>query len=145
MRLNKKSQYALLFVLYLHRSGLVSTPVVAENLGVSQSFLEQIARSLRVAGLIGVKRGPGGGYHVIGQPTVMQVLAAIGAKGMSAPKETFEHAIRGTEGRTLNHLLGTTSIAINTVFSQPVIRFHNELIEQETRQLNTLKDDAVHS
>lgn len=79
MKLNQKTIYALLFVLYLGRTGRANTYTVAQSMGLSTNFLEQVARTLRVGGVVKSIRGPGGGYELLGDPSYGQVLAAMGS------------------------------------------------------------------
>lgn len=44
------------------RTTFTKTSDLASTIGVSRAFLEQIMRNLRMAGILSVKRGPGGGY-----------------------------------------------------------------------------------
>jgi DNA-binding IscR family transcriptional regulator len=77
MKLSKKVQYALLFVLHLDCVTRARTSSAAAALGLSVNFLEQVARKLRIAGLVKSVRGPGGGYELVGNVTIAQVLAAM--------------------------------------------------------------------
>jgi len=79
-----KVHHGLLLVTELalrYGSGRVATlQEVAETAGISQGFLEQVARSLRRAGIIAGTRGAGGGYRLALAPdklTVADILAAI--------------------------------------------------------------------
>ena len=59
---------------------LVPLEEIARKEGISQGFLEEIARLLRSAGLIEGKRGAGGGYALTRKPediTVADVVLAI--------------------------------------------------------------------
>lgn len=62
MRLNKKTQYAILLALYLSRSGRTTIDSAAEGLGASKAFLAQVAASMRRKGLLVSGKGPNGGY-----------------------------------------------------------------------------------
>ena len=65
----------------LYDDGLSATlQDVAGSAGISQGFLEQVARPLRRAGIIIGRRGSGGGYRLAVEPaklTVADVLTAI--------------------------------------------------------------------
>lgn len=147
MRLTKKGQYALMFTVYLTRSGMVRTQDVAQGLGISQHFIEQIARNLKNAGVISVKRGPGGGYEIKEgtNPTVAEVLRAVGITGLMTAKDTLNNNLRGFEGRVLNHIVGMASVELNSVFDQHIRAFGSSLTAQEVRQLNSITDSAVAS
>lgn len=63
MKLNKKLELGINAVNALKK---YETPVrtvdLAVEVGTTLHFLEQIMRNLRAAGIVTVKRGPGGGY-----------------------------------------------------------------------------------
>lgn len=74
----KKVQYAILFLAYLARNeGKGTVPKAAEHLGISVHFLEQIARKLRIGGLVTSSRGPGGGYTAANHACVGDILFAL--------------------------------------------------------------------
>lgn len=123
MKLTKKGQYALLFTLFLQRSGLARTQDAATALNVSQNFIEQIARHLRNAGIISVKRGPGGGYQIAANtlPTIGCVLDAVGIKGIASNSDLIANSeTHGVDGETLNRILCSATDALNTAFSQTI-------------------------
>ncbi len=145
MRLSKKDQYALLFVIYLQRSGLTTTQTITDNLEIPHSFAEQIARKLRIAGIISVRRGPGGGYKITHgkTPTVSEVLKAVGDTSLMSRGDTLTNSVRGTEGRILNHIVGSASSAFTSVLNQTVESFATELVMSEVEQLNSLTENSV--
>jgi len=58
----------------------VSLQEIAENMHLSQGYLEEIAASLKKAGLILGKQGPGGGYHLAKRPeeiSLDEILTAL--------------------------------------------------------------------
>lgn len=60
--------------------GYVSLKEVAERMGLSQGFLEEIATLLKKAGLIKARKGPGGGYRLskpANKITAEQILVAL--------------------------------------------------------------------
>lgn len=77
MNFNKNVQYGLMLCFYLSRSGRSNLQIVSENLHLSVHFLEQIARKLRIAGVITSIRGPGGGYELKSNSTIDDVFNAI--------------------------------------------------------------------
>jgi Rrf2 family protein len=69
--LSKKTKYALHALTYLgkHRDeGTVLIHDIAEEHGISHKFLENILLELKKAGLLGSKKGKGGGYYLIKEP-----------------------------------------------------------------------------
>lgn len=80
MKLNKKLELGILAVGALKgRTAPTSVTTLSAEIGTTVNFLEQIMRLLRVSGLVTVKRGPGGGYVLVGQTvTALQVAKAVG-------------------------------------------------------------------
>lgn len=78
MTLNKKEQYAILIGIYLARAGRGKLLDISANLKLSMSFLEQVARLMRIGNVIKSVRGPGGGYELIGSPTIGRILKSVG-------------------------------------------------------------------
>lgn len=106
MRLGKKVLYALLLVSYLHRNGQSKIQSVADSLKLSAHFLEQVARQLRIAGLIASVRGPGGGYKVNGTPTLAQVFGAMHVEGFIDNSEVVQLESSGPEGKAILSIVG---------------------------------------
>jgi Rrf2 family cysteine metabolism transcriptional repressor len=73
----------LLLMTYLATNHAANVPVsldeIAEREHTSQGFLEEIAISLKAAGLIEGKRGPKGGYVLTRDPQDMSVAEIISA------------------------------------------------------------------
>jgi Rrf2 family iron-sulfur cluster assembly transcriptional regulator len=91
VKLGMKVHYAILLVLYLQQNGQKRTLDAAKGLNLSLPFMEQIARKLRIAGVIKSARGPGGGYSVVGDPTVGQILDAIEMDPLLTDEETTQY------------------------------------------------------
>jgi Rrf2 family protein len=76
MRISTKGRYSLEALLYLallegngrSRDSFASTREIAENIGYSEGYLEQLFIPLRKAGLIQGVRGPQGGYYLGKKP-----------------------------------------------------------------------------
>lgn len=103
MKLTKKVQYGLLLTTYLTRTGFSNLKDAASNLGLSVTFLEQVARQLRLSGIISVKRGPGGGYELNRDldVTVGDVVRALGSTAFLSQHDViFNTATK--EGHSLN-------------------------------------------
>jgi len=81
--LSKKTKYGLKALTYLagqqHRKP-VPIAEIAKQENISQKFLESILLTLRKTGLLGSKKGKGGGYYLIKDPSevlmtdVMRIL-----------------------------------------------------------------------
>ena len=84
MRMSTKGQYAIVALTFMKRqfaSGRTN-PVRIEEISksedISQHYLEQLFRKLRVAGIVRSIRGPGGGYVLKeGQISYKSVLEAV--------------------------------------------------------------------
>lgn len=81
--LSKKTKYGLKALTFLaSQEGRVPVQIseIAKHENISQKFLESILLTLRKTGLLGSKKGKGGGYYLIKDPkdipmtTVMRVL-----------------------------------------------------------------------
>lgn len=128
MKLNKAYQNAILLTLYADRAGRCTLSQVSETQGVSLHFLEQIARKLRKAGVLQSFRGPGGGYEVDGNPTVLDVIVAMGYK-----REGYGKALmsRSSELRALGNILANVSAAQHYILSRKIKNLNLELAANE--------------
>ena len=69
--LSKKAQYALRAVSYLgarYNTSPIQISEIAENKNIPLKFLEIILLELNKAGILGSKKGKGGGYYMIEKP-----------------------------------------------------------------------------
>lgn len=82
MKINKKLELGIKAVSALKtKSGPTRTADLATEIGTTVNFLEQIMRNLRRAGIVTVKRGPGGGHVIAADQTnvnAYQVATAVG-------------------------------------------------------------------
>jgi len=82
MKLNKKLEVGINAVNMLkNREGPTRTSDLANTIDTTINFLEQVMRNLRQAGLVTVRRGPGGGYVLNrenGPITAWHVAKAVG-------------------------------------------------------------------
>lgn len=138
MKLTKKQQYGLLLILYISRAGRCTLADVAEELELSVNFLEQVARLLRISGMLRSIRGPGGGYELVGEPTVGEVIYALG---------TFIHSTKGfqksSEKRALTQLFSSFSSAIAPVLRRKVSSLNWELAANEVAAMASMRGPAV--
>ncbi|MFL1895782.1 RrF2 family transcriptional regulator [Aquimarina sp. 2-A2] len=78
--LSKKTKYGLKALTYIARKQC-SEPVliseIAESENISQKFLESILLTLRKNGLLGSKKGKGGGYYLIKSPSDITMASVI--------------------------------------------------------------------
>ena len=67
MRLSTKGKYALIAMAYIARKDInskVSVAEIANNLSISQTYLEQLFMKLRKANLVKASRGASGGFSL---------------------------------------------------------------------------------
>ena len=81
MKLTAKGRYAVTAMTALARAGhALSLPTIADEQGISLSFLEQVFAQLRRAGLVESVRGKAGGYRLAETAsaiTVGRIIAAV--------------------------------------------------------------------
>ncbi|WP_417885870.1 RrF2 family transcriptional regulator [Zunongwangia sp.] len=78
--LSKKTKYgikALTFIARQPERRPVQTSEIAKSENISQKFLESILLILRKSGFLGSKKGKGGGYYLIKEPTDIKMTAVI--------------------------------------------------------------------
>lgn len=83
MKLTRKLEIGLNAVQVLKdKSGPTKVSDMTQAVGTTEHFLEQVMRNLRQAGIVSVKRGPGGGYILNSRSeglTAMEVAKAVGS------------------------------------------------------------------
>ena len=139
MRINRELQYGLLFVIYLSRSGRSTIDTVSQNISVPKSFLEQIARTLRIAGLIKATRGPSGGYELIGQPTMLDVFTALNQVALLSPQEMSGYKHGALEHRAMARMVEDMCFSLAPVLNRSVKDVVRELVEAELYLMNQSK------
>ncbi|MHB1418147.1 MAG: RrF2 family transcriptional regulator [Bacillota bacterium] len=103
MKLSTRGEYGLRAMFDLsqhHGEGAISLKSIAERQGISEHYLEQLAASLRKAGLVRSVRGAQGGYFLAREPgeiTVGDIIRVL--EGPIAPmdcvnEEEKDHCIR---------------------------------------------------
>src|SRR5688500_15239609 len=78
--LSKKSQYAFNALTYLaekYNSGPVLISEIAKEKQIPLKFLENILLELKKAGMLGSKKGKGGGYFLAKDPSEINVANVI--------------------------------------------------------------------
>ena len=98
MRLTTKGRYAVtaLLDLSLYQSGkkFISISQIASRQTMPVSYLEQLFRNLRRAGIVESARGPGGGYRLSRPSTeinVSEVVASVEATDCNSGKRCLTH------------------------------------------------------
>lgn len=78
--LSKKTKYGLKALTYLAKqetNAPVQIAQISKSENISQKFLESILLSLRKRGLLGSKKGKGGGYYLIKEPSEILMTEVI--------------------------------------------------------------------
>lgn len=92
MKLTKKLEIGIQAMEVLKRkNGPTQTARLAEEVGTTVPFLEQVMKDLRKAGLVSTKKGPGGGYIFNAEKNPMSCFDVAQALG-----EDFELQILST-------------------------------------------------
>lgn len=103
----------------------VSLQNIAEEMGLSQGYLEEVAGTLKSAGLIVGKQGPNGGYRLMRSPkeiTVADILTALEgpvelvdcqSKGIACPvaHKCSSKNVWSTLQKTISQSLEATTLA----------------------------------
>lgn len=82
MRLTTKGRYAVTAMLDLalhNQQGPITLADISQRQGISLSYLEQLFSRLRKRGLVDSARGPGGGYRLSRDPSMIVVADVITA------------------------------------------------------------------
>lgn len=90
MRLTKKLQYGFMASLYLSTVDQAKISDISNYLDIGEDFMQQIIRDMRVAGLVKVKKGPGGGVSIKEGVLVGDVFKALQPIKILTPKEFVE-------------------------------------------------------
>ncbi|GHU76308.1 AsnC family transcriptional regulator [Clostridia bacterium] len=93
MKLSTRSRYGLRAMVLVGAQGgeNISIKSIAESLGLSEAYLEQLFSPLKTAGIIGAARGARGGYFLAKEPkdiSVGDILRTL--EGSLCPVECLE-------------------------------------------------------
>lgn len=127
MRINKKVQYGLMIALYVTRYGRASGEEIAHDLSLSYTFVSQVAADLRRRGVIKSVRGPGGGYEIKGDPSVLDVFVATTDYGLLGEGEIIALSQGAKEQRSLLYLITNLNSAMNVVMHRKIRNLVGEL------------------
>jgi len=98
MRLTSKGRYAVSAMVDLNKQqgdGPVTLAAISERQFISLSYLEQLFRRLREAGLVSSIRGPGGGYVLARAAADISVADVIRAVNEPVRTTMCENGVRG--------------------------------------------------
>jgi Rrf2 family protein len=69
--------HAVALIAYPRRGGALTARAIAEQLGASDAYLSKMLRRLAKSGLLGSRRGPGGGFFLRCDPTKVSLLEVV--------------------------------------------------------------------
>jgi Rrf2 family protein len=78
--LSKKTKYGIKALTYLARQEFgvpVQIAIISESENISLKFLERILLTLRKNGILGSKKGKGGGYYLLKEPSQIQMTSVM--------------------------------------------------------------------
>lgn len=144
MKLSTRSRYGLKAVVDLavyYGEGPVSLPQLASAQGISESYLEQLLRSLRKGGLVETARGAMGGYALSRPPSeisVQQVLSILeGSTAVVDCVDTDSSGCKNACSCAARPLFLKLQNRINDVLSATSIQdLADDYIEQKRRLLH---------
>lgn len=136
MKLNKKMQYGLLLTLYLSRSGRACLKDIADHLKLSLSFLEQVANKLKKSNVIKSYRGAHGGYELVSEPTVKNVLDALGSSYGMNSKDFETYRSGQQEHRALAQCSIDMALALANVTRRKIRNIGLQSVANEVAVMN---------
>ena len=91
MKLTAKTRYglAVLVLLAAAKGRTVPLMAMAQRLGLSKIYLEQVLSVLRSHQLVSATKGPSGGYRLEGNPDLWVILNALEPEWTSLPNKDF--------------------------------------------------------
>ena len=91
MKWTAKTRYALAVLVVLAKADPQTVPLItiAQRLGLSKIYLEQVLAALRSHQLVIAQKGPSGGYRLNGNPSVWDVLIALEPEWNTLPESDF--------------------------------------------------------
>jgi Rrf2 family protein len=111
MKLNKELQVALSVLNVMKtKDSFTRTEDLANEVGTTVNFLEQIMRHLRIADIVTVKRGPGGGYTLNRNFTNLNAYHVAQALGRDFGILSFDEAPTSRLHKSIVEAFVNTSI-----------------------------------
>ncbi len=90
--------------------GYVTTAELSPRLGLSVSYLESILKTLRDQQIITAMKGPGGGYMIPGDLSLISIWDIV-----SVFEQTFEDALQSTEAEPAPYELDLEQVVKDTL------------------------------
>lgn len=143
MLLNKKVQYGILFCLYLARAGRATTRSASESLNLSKSFLDQVARKLRLSGIVTSTRGPGGGYQLNKEATLFDIISHLTDTFVLTLDEKETYRQGQPEERALYQLATNLNYGLQHMLNRKVNNLMLELVANEVKTLDKLNESGL--
>lgn len=133
MRFSKQLQYGLIFVLSMAKNGKITIGKFSSDTGIPVPFLEQIARKLKISGIITSTRGPTGGYELIEGSTVLEVIESLSTSSVLSTNDFFKYRSGETvEERALANFSLNLSSGIMNVIDRQIKNVLNETVANES-------------
>lgn len=120
MKFDRESVLGILFCLYLKRSGRANVQNASLNLNCSHDHLQLISNKLRKKQILNSKKGPGGGFELVGDPTILQIVSAIKGYSFVKSEEKTRLNFGEFEQRALSSLFLYLTKTANITISQLV-------------------------
>ncbi len=114
MKLTTRARYALRALIQLAQedNNGMNLKAIAEHQKIRPKYLEQILLRLRRAGIVGTKKGPGGGYYLIRPPREIRLSDVMVAVGESTAP------VRCVSGRADKYCAGMEACTMKPVWMQ---------------------------
>lgn len=142
MKLNKSTQYGMLFTMYIARAGRCTVQQASDSLSLSYGFLEQVAKKLRLSGVITSVRGRHGGYELCGEPKVYHIFEALQPVKLLANEES-NALIRGTaEQRAFVFWTSKLTLSLVGVMNHSIRDLNQHLVKKEMAALEQAVETA---
>lgn len=143
MKITQNVQYGILLALYLSRSGRSNLKFIAEGMNLSKPFLEQVARKLRQSGVIRSIRGSGGGYELVGEPTVRDVFNALSPIKLMKDKEITRYRVGSIDERALLFFTSNVSSSFSPLMNRKIKSLWLELVANDDAHMNRIAADSA--
>ncbi len=139
MNFTKKVRYGFIFALYIYRAGRATVAQAAEELKLRRPFLQQVAARLKKMDILVSVKGPGGGYSLKEDSTMLDIYLAL-----STYDEIVHRVAYGTqELRAVNAFLTTHKIVMHKQLNRTVKNVMQELVANEVATLQRASSSRI--